>query len=243
MMKKLTVSLLALLAGIILAQEALSASTTCEKGKITADATEFKYVAPDTATVSFTVETTNKNSQKAVELNNEKTSTLISVIKNSLKENEAIKTSTYNLRQKYEYNSITKKNVADGYIVTNTVTVKLKDTQKTGKIIDLATKNGATSVSGLSFTLQNTDAVCKELTQKAILKAKQQAQDVLAPLGKTIGSIANINYSCSTNTPSLYQYRNFAMAKSAEGAADSSISIEQGETRVNANVSIVFTIK
>ncbi len=244
MMKKLTASLFALSAIAVLgfSQDAF-AVVVAEKGKITADATEYKYVASDTATITFTVETENKNSQKAVEINNQKTTLVIAAIKKSLAADEAIKTSNYNLRQKYEYNSVTKKNNTVGYVVTNSITVKLKDTQKTGKIIDLATKSGVTSVGGLSFTLQNTDAVCKELTQKAILKAKAQAQDVLAPLGKTIDSISSINYSCSTNTPSLY--RNFAMAKGAfaEGAADTAVTIEQGETRVNASVTIVFTIK
>ena len=41
--------------------------------------------------------------------------------------------------------------------------------RKTGKIIDMAIKNGATNVSNLSFTLQNTDNVCKELSLRDVL--------------------------------------------------------------------------
>ena len=78
------------------------------------------------------------------------------------------------MHQKYEYNSITKKDVSAGYTVVNSVTVTLKDTKKAGQIIDIAIKNGATNVSNLSFTLQNTDSVCKELTAKAVAKAKNE---------------------------------------------------------------------
>ena len=71
-MKKLIVSLAAVAVfGIfnIAFLNSVNSAPICDKGKITADASEFKYVSPDTATISFTVETTDKNSQKAVELN------------------------------------------------------------------------------------------------------------------------------------------------------------------------------
>ena len=248
MMKKLIVSLAAIavfgVCNIALSQSVNSAPV-CDKGKITSNASEFKYVSPDTATISFTVETTDKNSQKAVELNNQQVTKILDSIKKALSQNETVKTSVYNMRQSYEYNNITKKNVQTGYVVTNTITVMLKDTQKTGKIIEIATKNGATRVSGLSFTLQSTDAVCKELTAKAVAKAKADAQNVLTPLGKTIDSVYSINYSCSTNS-TYAPYRNYAMAKglmAAESSDDSAVSVEAGETKVEASVTIVFTIK
>jgi len=242
-MKKLIISLFVL--GLIATTAyAVTPSSQNNQGKITANASEFKYIAPDTATITLTVETTDKNSQKAVELNNQKVSSLTELIKKSLAQNEMIKTTNYNMHQKYEYNNITKKNVVVGYTVVNSVTVTLKDTKKTGKIIDMAIKNGATNVSNLSFTLQSTDNVCKELTAKAVTKAKNDAMNVLAPLGKTIDSIANIDYSCSTRTNGPV-YRNYAMMKTMNASADgeSSVSVEEGESRVEASVTIVFTIK
>ena len=243
-MKKLTINLLALsllsLATFTFSNDVLAQ----EQGKITAQASEFKYVAPDTATITFTIETEDKNSQKAVEINNQKVTKLIDAIKKELAENETVKTSAYSLNQRYEYNNVTRKNVLVGYAVSNSITVQLKDTQKTGKIIDVASKNNVTNISGLSFSLQNTNAVCKELTQKAVIKAKNEANNVLAPLGKTVDAIANINYSCSTQMR-YSPYRNFVMksAGNMEATTDSAVSIEEGETRVDASVTIVFTIK
>ena len=97
-MKKLIVSFLTLLSLTMLANAVFA-----ETGKITANATKSKYVNPDTATISFTVETQDKNSQKAVEINNEKVKSLVEVLKQQLTENEVIKTSSYNLSQNYEY--------------------------------------------------------------------------------------------------------------------------------------------
>lgn len=220
-----------------------SATVFDDKGKITAEANEFRYVSPDTATISFSVETSDKNSQKAVELNNQKMATISEAVKKQLGANESVKTSAYNLRQKYEYNNIMKKSVQVGYTVTNTLTVTLKDTKKTAKIIDIATQNGATNVSGLSFTIQNTDGVCKELTTKAAQKAKKEAETVLAALGKTIDTVVSVNYSCNTqlhHSPRMYM----AMEKAAN-SMDSAVgaTIEEGENKVTAYVTIVFTIK
>ena len=242
MIRKLIVSsFLLVLISVSLNQEVVAA--TKEVGKINASASEVAYVLPDTATISFTVETVDENSEKAVEVNNQKAQKLIVALKSLLGEDETIKTSEYNLHPKYEYNQLTKKSALIGYEVTNTLSVTLKDTQKVGKIINVAAKNEIDNVSGLSFSIQSTDAICKELTAKAALKARQQAQDVLTPLGKKVGDIASISYGCSTNM-SYRPYRNFVMSKGAvaESTADS-ISVEQGKNRVEANVTIVFTIK
>ncbi|MCQ2957644.1 MAG: SIMPL domain-containing protein [Candidatus Gastranaerophilales bacterium] len=241
-MKKLIISLFVL---TLLASATYATVPTTSQGKITASASEFKYIAPDTANITLTVETTDKNSQKAVELNNQKVSSLTELIKKSLNQNESIKTTNYNMHQKYEYNSITKKDVLAGYTVVNSVTVTLKDTKKAGQIIDIAIKNGATNVSNLSFTLQNTDNVCKELTAKAVAKAKAEAMNVLAPLGKTIDGVASIDYSCSSRTNGPV-YRNYSMMKTmatADGASSNAVNVEEGESRVDASVTIVFTIK
>ena len=246
-MKKLIISfaILLFLIGAVKCANVLAAVNDDGKGRITADASEFKYISPDTATINFTIETTDKTSQKALETNNQKMNKLVEIIKKELNSNESVKTSAYNLRQQYEYNNVTKKNVMTGYIVTNSVIVTLKDTKKAGHLISVATQNGATKVNGLSFTIQSTDAVCKELTQKAVLKAKKQAEDILAPLGKTIDSIENISYGCSTQGE-YRAYSNYLMKSYAAGAADAAISdtpVEQGETKVTANVTIVFRIK
>ena len=243
-MKKFIISFAALAVVTLGIYGVSNAAVFDDKGKITAEASESKSIAPDTATITFSVETSDKNSQKAVELNNQRMAAIADAVKKQLAANESVKTSSYNLRQKYEYNNITKKDVQTGYIVTNTITVTLKDTKKAAKIIDTATQNGATNVSGLSFTIQNTDSVCRELTTKATQKAKKEAETVLAALGKTIDSVVSVNYSCNSqfhNSPRMYM----SMKRAGNGADEalSGVTIEEGENKVTAYVTIVFTIK
>lgn len=220
------------------AGEKSAVSATPDKGVITAEALEFTYVTPDTAMINFSVETTDNETQKAVAENNAKISKITAALKNSLGKDDSIKTSGYSLRP--DYSGSTGKRT--GYVVSNTLTVKMKDISRVGKIIDEAVQNGATNVSGLSMTLQNKDGVCSALTQKAVAKAKKDAQNVLAPLGKTIDGVASIKYNCDTNT--YYNpVANFSTAKSAAFAGASGTTVEQGDIRVNASVTIDFTIK
>lgn len=212
-----------------------------DKGKITAEASESKYVAPDTASISFAVETFDKNSQKAVELNNQKMAVITEAVKKLLGANESVKTSSYSLHPRYEYSNSSKKSILTGYNANNSLTVTLKDTKKAAKVIDTATQNGATSISGLSFTIQNTDGVCKELTAKATQKAKKEAESVLAALGKTIDTVVSVNYSCNNQyRTSAHMYMAMDNRAKAEAAG---APIEEGENKVTAHVTIVFTIK
>lgn len=242
-MKKLITSfaLLAIFLGLGIQNTTLAAPVD-DRGKITAEVTESKFVAPDTATISFSVETFNKNSQKAIEENNLIMSKITDNIKRILSKNETIKTATYNLNKKYEYNTSSKKNYFAGYEVLNTVTIILKDTTKTSRVIEIATQNGATDVSGLSFTVENAEPVCRELTVAAAKKAQVEAETILAALGKTIDSIANINYYCNTrynSAPRFYLSKSMG-SNSVESAG---APIETGENKITAQVTIVFTIK
>ena len=130
-------------------------------------------------------------------------------------------------------------------MVTNSVSVKLKDKNKVSKVIDIATTNGATRVSGLKFTLQSTDTVCRQLTAKAAQKAKADAAAIVSPLGTSLDKIVNISYSCSTENRINSRYVMSAKALGASMEEDSVTApeIETGEIKVRANVNIDFSIK
>ena len=61
---------------------------------------------------------------------------------------------------------------------------------------------------------------------------------------KKIKGISSINYSCSTNTNFPTYKRNYMMAAGpTQESASADVAIEEGEIRVTASVTIVFTIR
>ncbi|MDD3593992.1 MAG: SIMPL domain-containing protein [Candidatus Gastranaerophilales bacterium] len=219
-------------------------ANSAENGKISSTAKEEKSIAPDTVYVTFSVITNDKNSETAVSLNNKKTTQMINALKKSLTPDETVKTSAYSLNPNYEYNNITKKNMFKDYEVKNNVNLKLKDINKVGKLIDIAVKNGANNVDNLVFTLENTDAVCNQLTAQAAQKARKNAEALLNSLGMKIVNVANISYNCSNLVPRAVYADNFMSMKAAGSEADSTpVTIEAGEIKITATVTITFNIK
>ncbi len=234
------------LAGIVFFNTpALSYDNTPKESIISAQATEEQTIVPDTIEISFSIETKDKNSQKAVDKNSQIANNIIANVKKILGENETIKTNSYSMTQTYEYNKTLKRSEQTGYMVTNGLTVKLKNKSKVSKVIDIATTNGATRVSGLKFTVQSTDNICRQLTAKAAQKAKADAAAIVAPLGGKIDRIVAVNYSCSTENRVNSR---FTMSAKALGATmdEESVTapeIEPGEIKVRAHVNIEFAIK
>lgn len=225
--------------------EVFADNNTPKESTINAQASVEQTVVPDTIEISFTVETKDKNSQKAVDKNSQTANNIIANIKKILGENETIKTSSYSMTQTYEYNKTLKKSEITGYLVTNGVSVKLKDKNKVSKVIDIATTNGATRVSGLKFTLQSTDNICRQLTAKAAQKAKADAAAIVTPLGGKIDRIVGISYSCSTENRinSRFTMNAKALGASMEEDSVTAPEIEPGEIKVRAFVNIEFAIK
>ncbi len=232
--------------GLLLANNQVFAdNNTPKESIISAQANAEQTVIPDTVEISFTIETRDKNSQKAVDKNSQTANNIIANVKKILGDNETIKTNSYSMTQTYEYNKTLKKSELSGYLVTNGLTVKLKDKNKVSKVIDIATTNGATRVSGLKFTVQSTDNVCRQLTAKAAQKAKADAAAIVTPLGGKIDRIVGISYSCSTENRMNTRFTMSAKALGASNEEDTVTApeIEAGEIKVRAHVNIEFAIK
>ncbi len=72
--------------------------------------------------------------------------------------------------------------VLKGYEVSQSTTVKVRDTSKAGTLLTGCCSNGATNVSGLTFTFDDPTAVHTDARNKAIADAKSKAQALASQL-------------------------------------------------------------
>src|SRR6185503_18916301 len=95
-----------------------------------------------------------------------------------------IQTSNYSVQPQYEYQQANcppgvlcpqGKQVLTGYEVTQTTTVKVRDTSKAGDLLAGVGKQGASEVSGLTFTFNDPDSVQNMARDNAIAAAKTKA--------------------------------------------------------------------
>ncbi len=134
------------------------------------------------------------------------------------------------------------KRVLSGYDVTQTLTVKMRDMAKIGQIIEELVASGANQTNDLRFTLDDPAAVQGEARKEAINDAKEKARILAEQLGVKLGRITS--YNDSGYSP-VYRL-NYAAKDMAAGAVQESApapTIQTGESKITANVNIVYEIE
>lgn len=219
---------------------------TEERGYISSSAEKDKDVYPNVAEISFTKETTEKTIELASTKNKEVMAEITKSLQAYKNDNTEIRTGNYSANPNYTYNSKNKRTLT-GYTVVNSITVRTKDTEKLGKMIDAAIKAGADRVGSLSFSYQNDGSVCKDL----IIQATKDAQDIAQMAAKTtnqvIKGVKTLNTSCFVQSNNSVSYRNFAkasaMSMGATEDAAAETSVVPGKIKVKANVHAEFYVK
>lgn len=151
---------------------------------------------------------------------------------------EDIKTVNYSINPDYTYepNQPPKLN---GYQIVNTLQVTVRDTGKTGSIIDAASAAGANQINGITFTVENNTDALKQARAAAVADAKAKADQLAAAGQVQVGSVINIVEVAQNGDPVPMAAR--AVADSAAGSAPST-TIESGQLRVVVNIQVTYAI-
>jgi len=127
-----------------------------------------------------------------------------------------------------------------GYQVTNTLTIKVRDLNNIGNVIDEASEAAGdlVRVSRVSFTIEDTKPLQNEAREEAIADLLTKAATMAGLAGVELGQLVYLTES-GGGVP-----QSFAKIESAAafGFADSSTSILAGELDVSVNVQAVFGI-
>ena len=127
-----------------------------------------------------------------------------------------------------------------GYQVTNTLTVKVRDLDKMGDIIDGATEaaGNLVRINSVRFTIEDTKPLQNEAREEAIADLLTKANAMAALAGVELGKLVFLTESGGGVPQSFARPE----AASAFGSAAQSTSILAGELDVNVSVQGVFAI-
>jgi len=202
---------------------------------------EGKAIAvPDIATVTVGVNTPEKMKVSQVVAENTKVmNKIIEAVKNQGVEDKDIKTVTYQLYPVYDYTERAGR-VLKGYTITQEIQVKIRDLEKIGQIIEVATASGANQVGDVSFTIDDQDALKTQARNEAIEKAKAKAKEISKAAGVRLGKVVDVSES-SVPTYPVYKYMEESVGYG--GAAAETPQIEAGETEINVTVSLTYEVK
>ena len=157
-----------------------------------------------------------------------------------------IKTVNASFNPKYEYKTIgcsqyncPGNNVIVGYEAYESISLKIRNTDDTGKIMqDLGTL-GVTELSGPNFTVDNEDGLKVTARKSAIDDAKNKAKVLAKDLGIRLGKMTSFNEGGNYPVP---MYAKSAMMDSAVGAS-APASLPVGENTISSDVTITYEIR
>ncbi len=173
--------------------------TTTKTSLFSVDGTGETTAIPDTAMISFGVTKTASTVESAKDQVNEIANKITQDLKNLGVKVKDIKTTNYSVNPQYDYSGGTQR--LTGYIVDTNIQVKLQPIDKANQAIDIATQDGATSIGGVQFVVD--EAKHKELViearKKAIDDAKEKAQSLADAAGMRLGRIIDIQENAQNN--------------------------------------------
>ena len=192
-------------------------------------------VSPDIASVNLGVITEDKDAKTAQKTNAAAMDKVIAALKASGVKSEDIQTVNYTIQPKYDYNKETGASTITGYTVDNSVSVTVRDIDKTGSIIDAAADSGVNVSSSISFGLNNYEEYYNAALKNAVLAAKKKAATIADALGVTLKSPVSVNEGGGYSP--LSNYVTYEMKADMNGA---STPVQAGSLEITANVNVVY---
>jgi uncharacterized protein YggE len=238
-------------AGVMLAAVGLLALSACAgqagaQTPVTADTPRtitvtgngVAYGAPDVATIQIGVQTRGSDPGQAVSDNNTRMEALIAAIEGLGIAEQDLQTTNFSVYVQQDYDPQTGRPLETiNYVVDNTLSVTVRDTNRLGDVLTGAVDAGANTIHGVSFSVADVAALEAQARDKAVADARARAEQLAQAAGVTLDSILTLSENISGGQPIPFARD---MAQAAVGGA---VPVQTGQVQVNLQVNLTYTIK
>ena len=194
-------------------------------------------VVPDMVEINVGFMNSGKDAKEVKKANDAVVDKVVKFLKKSGILATDYKTTQVSLYKSYDYQK-----KANNYQANQSLTLTLKDLSKYGAIMDGLNEAGVNSINGIEFKSSKMEELEREARKKAMLDAKQKAEDYASVLGQKSGKAINITDNSTPYNPQLI-YRNKMMAMGASDSVAEKETLAIGEIEIKANVSVTFTLE
>lgn len=164
---------------------------------------------------------------------------IIEAVKEHDIEDKDIQTRSFNIWPRYDYGSDQRTLV--GYTVNNTATIKIRDIDDVGTIIDDVAEAGgnATRIDGIRFTIEDPKPFMSQLREDAVQDAVEKAEHFASLMSVAVGDVLYISEP-GAGAPSARTFNESAQLTAASARAT---SISAGELELSLTVQAGFEIR
>lgn len=199
--------------------------------------------APDMAMINSGVTTQGATAREALDANTAAMAELIAALKANGIADRDIQTSGFSVNPNYVYsderdaNGYTLPPKINGYQVSNTVNVKVRDLEELGAILDQSVTVGANTVNGVTFSVADPSALYNKAREAAFADATAKAELYASAAGSALDEIVSISETQGFNDPQPYP-----MYARAEMADSAKVPVQAGELSFAINVSVQWEL-
>jgi uncharacterized protein YggE len=190
---------------------------------------------PDMATVSVGVTTQARDATAAVAANNRAMTALHKALDDFGIADRDRQTSNFNIHPRYD------RRTNDGrapeissYEVNNQLTIRVRDIDRLGDVLNAVVKSGSNRIGSLSFGNSNEAELRDEARQLAVANAQHKAQLYATAAGGELGRVVSITEAGAPQPR--------PMMRSAMMADVESVPVATGENEIRDVVNVVFEL-
>ena len=195
--------------------------------------------APDTAFVTFGLDSPGKSLAEAQKRNSTVMNKVMDRLRDLQIDKELIQTSSFTVSPQYRSSPHRPADARPaapeiiGYVVSNMVTVEIRILDRVGTVIEQVLKAGANSFQGLHWGLRDEQSVRLSALKQAAAKAREKAAVLSEALHVKLMRVLSVNEGGLMIRPAA------PMARMAMEASTGEVPISPGELKVEATVTLV----
>jgi hypothetical protein len=207
---------------------------------------------PDIATVNLGVEVTAPTVSEAMTQANARMKTILAAMKSLGIADKDVQTSNFSINYERQNPAAPigsettsggksgSDQMPDGfYRVNNMIQVTIRDLDNVGDVLDAAVEAGANNVWGVSFGLDDTDALEDQAREKAVGDARARAESLAKLNGVTVGDVIAISEVIGGSPSPMYAEAAAYRGLGGGGGAP----VEPGELTFSTQIQVVYGIR
>lgn len=233
---------------------------------ITVDGQGEVFAVPDLAEIGFSVRSEKATLAAAQEDAATRMNAVIAYLKGEGIDEKDIKTTNYSANPKYEYLSaqtgapdvaVMEARAPEqttiypwpgpgnqelvGYEVYQSISVKVRDTDKAQTLVSGVGGLGATDIYGPNFTIDDEDELKREARQEAIKDAREKARQLADDLDVRLVRV--VSFSENGGFPIYYSRETMTLQATDSSAPPVAPDLPPGENSVTAHVTVTYEIR
>ena len=154
-------------------------------------------VEPDIVNISAGVTTQAMTASDALRQNSAEMQRVIDRLRSLGVPERDIQTTRINLNARFDYDQQTRNQVFRGYEASNQVSVKLRDTEEVGNVLDALVQAGANNINGPRFSVSDDTGPKAEARRRALERARTMALEYARVAGYSNVRVLKISESVS----------------------------------------------